>query len=456
MGWIKRRMIASESGVVLIPVLLTGALLVVLGMGFMNTGMTEVVRSNRDIRTTQARNIAEAGVAHAMSVLYDDVDWRGGLEDVAFADGQYDVSLEDQGFNRVLITSRGARADRETTVTQLIQVNWRRQPALGPPWAMYTGEDYGLSGAQKFEGVGANVFVGGQFSSDGSGVKVRGILTLVSESGSFTDDEIRDMFQGAFDFEDVIIEVQEGQEVQSIKIRTSATHVVNDFWAAYDEGFIKVIEYPYDFGGIMDDYVGIIEETSGPYRIIDTREMDPEDLPVYVESPPFSPPGEVIYVYGNLKIGEGPYHSNVLDETYGPNYFNVIIPDTQWTGSGTVIVDGDVYISDELTRADSDDRIMIMCSGDIWLKAPGNITVEAYLIAAGNLMGYHSAEKGFIDGDDPDGGSYNLNGGVMVGQRADINNWFIQYENPFDDDANVWGLVFGADRLELIGWDVSP
>jgi hypothetical protein len=88
----------------------------------MSSVSTEAMSNAMDYyESTQRYNIAEAGANMACNKLFLDDTWKDGFQNVDFDDGNINVTVEDSGVGKVLVTSIGTFQNASQTIKVLLQ-----------------------------------------------------------------------------------------------------------------------------------------------------------------------------------------------------------------------------------------------------------------------------------------------------------------------------------------------
>ncbi|MBP7052646.1 MAG: hypothetical protein KBE65_16665 [Phycisphaerae bacterium] len=111
------RMKCSQSGSVLLVVVVLVALLAATVMGHLQVNADEIQLMQNHLHGAQAMAIAEAGLNDALSRLRSDSSWHDGLADRPLGDGAYTVSVDGSTITSTATTSRGFAVRLEADVT---------------------------------------------------------------------------------------------------------------------------------------------------------------------------------------------------------------------------------------------------------------------------------------------------------------------------------------------------
>lgn len=107
----------SESGSVLLVVVLLVALLAAVVMGHLQVNTEEIQLVHNHVGGAEALALAEAGLNDALAQLRRDPDWRAGYTDKPFSGGSYSVVVDGSTVTATALTARGfaAKVQAETT-----------------------------------------------------------------------------------------------------------------------------------------------------------------------------------------------------------------------------------------------------------------------------------------------------------------------------------------------------
>jgi hypothetical protein len=107
----------SESGSVLLVVVLLVALLAAVVMGHLEVNTEEIQLVRNHTGGAEALALAEAGLNEALARLRQDPGWDAGFVDKPFASGTYTVVVNGATVTSTALTSRGFVAKVEAEVT---------------------------------------------------------------------------------------------------------------------------------------------------------------------------------------------------------------------------------------------------------------------------------------------------------------------------------------------------
>lgn len=111
------RMKCSQSGSVLLVVVVLVALLAATVMGHLQVNAEEIHLMQNHLHGVQAMALAEAGLNDALSQLRSASNWHDGFADRPLGDGSYTVSVDGSTITSTATTSRGFAVRLEADVT---------------------------------------------------------------------------------------------------------------------------------------------------------------------------------------------------------------------------------------------------------------------------------------------------------------------------------------------------
>jgi hypothetical protein len=107
----------SESGSVLLVVVLLVALLAAVVMGHLQVNTEEIQLVQNHIGGAEAMAMAEAGLNDALAQLRRDPGWRAGYADKPFGGGSYTVTVDGSTVTATALTARGFVAKVQAEIT---------------------------------------------------------------------------------------------------------------------------------------------------------------------------------------------------------------------------------------------------------------------------------------------------------------------------------------------------
>ncbi len=108
----------SESGSVLLVVVLLVALLAAVVMGHLQVNTEEIQLVQNHVGGAEALALAEAGLNDALAQLRQDPGWCAGYADKPFGGGSYTVVVDGSTVTATALTSRGFVAKVQAEITR--------------------------------------------------------------------------------------------------------------------------------------------------------------------------------------------------------------------------------------------------------------------------------------------------------------------------------------------------
>jgi len=108
----------TESGSVLLVVVLLVALLAAVVMGHLQVNTEEIQLVRNHVGGAEALAIAEAGLNDALAALERDPDWHAGYVDRPFGCGSYTVVVDGSSVTSTALTARGFVAKVQAEITR--------------------------------------------------------------------------------------------------------------------------------------------------------------------------------------------------------------------------------------------------------------------------------------------------------------------------------------------------
>ena len=108
----------SESGSVLLVVVLLVALLAAVVMGHLQINTEEIQLVQNHIGGAEAMALAEAGLNDALAQLRRDPGWHAGYADKPFGGGSYTVVVDGSTVTATALTARGFVAKVQAEITR--------------------------------------------------------------------------------------------------------------------------------------------------------------------------------------------------------------------------------------------------------------------------------------------------------------------------------------------------
>jgi len=108
----------SESGSVLLVVVLLVALLAAVVMGHLQVNTEEIQLVQNHVGGAEAMAMAEAGLNDALAQLRRDPDWCAGYADKPLGGGSYTVVVDGSTVTSTALTSRGFVAKVQAVITR--------------------------------------------------------------------------------------------------------------------------------------------------------------------------------------------------------------------------------------------------------------------------------------------------------------------------------------------------
>ena len=108
----------SETGSVLLVVVLLVALLAAVVMGHLQINTEEIQLVQNQTGGAEALALAEAGLNDALARLRQDPGWQTGFTEKPFASGSYTVAVDNSTVTSTAVTARGFVARIQADVTK--------------------------------------------------------------------------------------------------------------------------------------------------------------------------------------------------------------------------------------------------------------------------------------------------------------------------------------------------
>lgn len=190
----------KKSGVAFIMALAIMFMLLSLGMAYVIIARSQAVVVSNQGDALKAFYIAEAGAEEALNQLFTDSGWGDGFTDISFAGGVYNVSLLEDKYGIIEITSVGTFGGAERTLrTEVLVIN----------------------PASVTELLGTTVGAGGEATFAGSSGTIKGVVVTEGEftQGNMNIDDARivDKFE---DLPEVEVDFKEYKKDADVVIDT--------------------------------------------------------------------------------------------------------------------------------------------------------------------------------------------------------------------------------------------